>query len=114
MPDVKVPDGKGGWVKVEPGTKANLIPEKTTTAIEKASKEDFFKRVGACTEALNQYLKVYAADYGLKPIEVVAAVYLENCNNRHFYPKDVGGSEAFDTMTSEIWDWFVKQTKSAK
>ena len=114
MVDVKVPDGKGGWVKVEPGTKANLDNTKTMTSIEKAAKEEFFQRVGTCTEALNKFLRIYAADYGLKPLEIAAAVYLENCNNRHFYPKDVGGSESFDLMTGEIWDWFVKQVKSTK
>jgi hypothetical protein len=110
---VKVPDGKGGWVAVEPGTKANLDADKTNTAIEKASRDDFFQRVGTCTEALNKYVKIYANDHGLKPIEIAAAVYLENCNNRYFFPKEVGGQEAFDHMTSEIWDWFVKQVKSS-
>jgi hypothetical protein len=109
---VKVPDGKGGWVTVEPGTKANLDKDKTTAAVEAAAKKDFFDRVGAATEALNKFMAVYVKDYGLKPLEAAAAIYLENCNNRHFFPEDLGGKETFDRMTSEIWDWFVTQVKT--
>lgn len=110
---VKVPDGKGGWVTVEPGTKANLDKAKTNEAIDIAAKKDFFDRVGAATEALNKFMAVYVKDHGLKPLEAAAAVYLENCNNRYYFPKDLGGQETFDAMTSEIWDWFVKQVKSS-
>jgi len=109
---VKVPDGKGGWVPVEPGTKANLDAKKTAEAAELATRNDFFKRVGAATEALNKFMAVYVKDYGLKPLEAAAAIYLENCNNRYYFPQDLGGQETFDAMTSEIWDWFVKQVKS--
>jgi hypothetical protein len=111
---VKVPDGTGNWVEVTPGTKAPLDTKKTEVAIEKAAKDDFYLRVGKCAESLNTYLKLYANDHGLKPLEIAAAVYLENCNNRYFFPKDLGGQETFDHMTSETWDWFVKQVKENK
>lgn len=111
---VKVPDGLGNWVKVEPGTKAPLDPKKTELVIAKAAKDDFYLRVGKCAESLNTFLKLYANDHGLKPLEVAAAVYLENCNNRYFFPKEIGGQEAFDLMTSETWDWFVKQVNKNK
>lgn len=111
---VKVPDGKGNWVEVAPGTKAALDSKKTEVIIAKAAKDDFYQRVGKCTESLNTYLKLYANDHGLKPLEIAAAVYLENCNNRHFFPTDLGGQETFDIMTSETWDWFIKQVKENK
>jgi len=111
--DVKVPDGKGGWVTVEPGTKANLDAKKTADAAEVAARKDFFDRVGAAAEALNKFMAVYTRDFNLKPLEAAAAIYLENCNNRHFFPAELGGQETFDHMTSETWDWFIKQVKSS-
>ncbi|RLI88006.1 MAG: hypothetical protein DRP01_00200 [Archaeoglobales archaeon] len=107
---IDLPDGEGGWVKTEAvkheGSKQD--PEKVDAAMEKARRTDFFKSVGRCTEALNTYLKIYSRDHGLSPEEVIAAVYLENCNNRHFFPEEQGGKKAFDQITAEVWDHFKK------
>lgn len=105
---IDLPDGEGGWVKTDAlkfeGSKQN--PQKTSDAMEKAQRTDFFTRVGKCTEALNKYLRMYSKDHGLKPEEVAAAVYLENCNNKYFFPEDQGGTEKFDSITKEIWYYF--------
>lgn len=105
---IDLPDGEGGWVKTEAvkyeGSKQN--PKKADEAMEKARRSDFYKRVGHCTEALNKYLNMYSKDHGLGPEETVAAVYLENCNNRHFFPEEQGGKDAFDKITKEIWEYF--------
>ncbi len=105
---IKVPTGDGGWKEVEatqhPGQTQN--PEKVEAAMAQAKEKDFYIRVGRCTEALNKFLKVYATDHGLTPEEVVGAVYLENCNNRFFYPEDLGGKERFDATVATIWSWF--------
>ena len=105
---IKVPTKGGGWTEVD-ATKhegQTQDPEKASRAMAEAQEKDFFKRVGQCTEAMNKFLKVYANDYGLDPEEIIAAVYLENCNNRFFYPEDKGGKERFDKITGEVWAWF--------
>jgi hypothetical protein len=105
---VKIPTKGGGWTEVDatehPGQK--LDEKKAATAMAAAQEKDFFKRVGKCTEQLNQFLKIYAKDHGLEPEEILAAVYLENCNNRFYYPEDRGGKEQFDKITAEVWEWF--------
>jgi hypothetical protein len=102
---IDVPDGNGGWKKVEaekfPGSKQN--PEKAAHAMAKAQESDFFKRVGACTEALNSFIKLYGRDHGMTHEELAAAVYLENCNNRHFFPD---GIAKFDKICQDVWTWF--------
>lgn len=109
---IDVPDGKGGWQKVEadvlPGSKQNS--EKAAHAMAKAQEEDFFKRVGTMTEALSQFVRVYAQDHGLTEEEIAAAVYLENCNNRHFFPT---GTEKFDRICQDVWAWFQENVKKA-
>lgn len=111
---IKLPTKGGGWTEVDatehPGQAQD--DEKANAAMQEAQEKDFFKRVGRCTEALNKFLKVYAADHGLEPEEVLAAVYLENCNNRFFYPKEKGGKDRFDKITSEVWEWFKENVKS--
>jgi len=111
---VKVPTPGGGWTEVEstPQEVKAQNPDKAAEAMAVAQEKDFFKRVGACTESLNKFLKVYAADHGLEPEEVVAAVYLENCNNRFFYPEDKGGKTRFDAVTSGVWAWFKENIDS--
>jgi len=105
---VKIPTSGGGWTEVDatehPGQKQD--PEKAARAMAEAQEKDFFNRVGACTEALNRFLKVYASDHGLEIEEIIAAVYLENCNNRFFYPEERGGKKRFDKITEEVWAWF--------
>jgi hypothetical protein len=108
---IRVPDGKGGWTEVPEGSKANIDPEKSQEALQAAQEEDFFNRVATCAEALNKFLRVYAKDVGLSPLEVSAAVYLENCNNRHFFPEDAGGVETFDNMCTDVWAWFIPQAE---
>jgi hypothetical protein len=99
---IKMPDGKMGWVEVDaekvPGSKQN--PDKAAHAMAKAQEADFFRRVGEGTEALNDFIKLYGRDHAE---ELVAAVYLENCNNRHFFP---GGAPKFDKICQDVWAWF--------
>jgi len=110
----QMPDGKGGWVEVDAlkfeGQKQD--PEKAQQAMADAQKKDFFIRVGRCTEALNKYLKMYARDHGLEIEEVIAAVYLENCNNRYYFPEDKGGKEGFDAVTQEVWNYFKEAVQN--
>jgi hypothetical protein len=109
---IKVPDGKGGWKEVEaeevPGSKQN--PEKAAHAMAKAQEEDFFKRVGACTQSINEFVRLYAQDHGLTPEEIAASVYLENCNNRHFFPE---GFAKFDKICQDVWVWFQENVRKA-
>ena len=109
---IRVPDGKGGWTYVDPGTKAKIDQDKQQQAMQQRQEEDFFKRVGACTEALNQYLRMYAKDHALSPEETIAAVYLENCNNRQFFPEELGGQDQFDKICADVWNWFKQQVAS--
>ena len=105
---IKVPAGDGSWKEVEAQTHPGQSQDsdKAAAAMQKAQEKDFFKRVGQCTEELNKFLRVMARDKGLEPEEVIAAVYLENCNNRFYYPEEKGGKKRFDQITSEVWDWF--------
>jgi len=109
---IDVPDGKGGWTKVEadevPGSKQD--PEKAARAMAKAQEEDFFKRVGACTQSINEFVRLYAQDHGLTSEEIAAAVYLENCNNRHFFPD---GLAKFDKICQDVWAWFQENVRKA-
>ncbi len=110
---IKVPDGKGGWKEIEaeevPGSKQN--PEKTALAMAKAQEDDFFKRVGTCTQSINEFVRLYAQDHGLTAEEIAAAVYLENCNNRHFFPD--GGPPKFDKICQDVWAWFQENVRKA-
>jgi hypothetical protein len=109
---IDIPDGHGGWKKVEadvlPGSKQNT--EKAAHAMARAQEEDFFKRVGSCTEALNKFIQVYANDHALTPEEIIAAIYLENCNNRHFFPE---GTAKFDHICQDVWAWFQENVKKS-
>jgi len=109
---INIPDGKGGWTQVEaeetPGSKQNV--NKAAHAMAKAQEEDRFKRVGACTQAINNFIRLYAQDHGLTVEEIASAVYLENCNNRHFYPE---GSMKFDTVCKDVWAWFQENVKKS-
>lgn len=102
---IKIPDGTGGWTEVEAarveGQKANM--DKAQAALSKEQDKSFFVRVGKCTTDLNKFLQIYARDWDLTKEEVVAAVYLENINNRHFFP---GGPTKFDELCKAVWDWF--------
>lgn len=106
-----IPDGNGGWKEVEyyktPVKPANL--DKRQAAFEKASEDDFYIRVGRCTEHLNRYLRAYAKDFNLTKSEVAAAVYLENCNMKYFFPKEDGGKEQYENICKTVWEWFKKQ-----
>jgi hypothetical protein len=109
---IDVPDGKGGWKKIEaeevPGSKQDS--EKAAHAMAKAQEEDFFKRVGTCTQAVNDFIKLYANDHGLTQEEVIAAIYLENCNNRHFFPD---GAAKFDKICQDVWAWFQENVRKS-
>ena len=105
MTKVRVPDGKGGWVESEmeqvSGSKLNM--KKAEEAFTKEQDKSYFIRVGKCTSDLNKFLQLYAKDYDLAKEEVVAAVYLENLNNRHFFPE---GIEKYDALCKRVWAWF--------
>lgn len=109
---IDLPDGNGNWTKVEaekvPGSKQD--PEKAAHAMAKAQEADFFNRVGTCTEALNKFIKLYGSDHGLTIEELSAAVYLENCNNRHFFPT---GVEKFDRICQDVWTWFQENVNKS-
>lgn len=109
---IDVPDGKGGWKKIEankvPGSRQNK--DKADRAMAQAQETDFFKRVGTCTQAINDFVKLYGQDHGLTKEEVIAAVYLENCNNRHFFPD---GTVKFDTVCKDVWAWFQENVNKA-
>jgi hypothetical protein len=111
---VKVPTKGGGWTEVDatehPGQTQD--PDKVAAAMAAAQEKDRFERVGKCTEALNQFLKLYARDHGMEPEDIISAVYLENCNNRFFYPKEKGGKEMFDKITAEVWEWFKENVST--
>jgi len=103
---VKLPDGKGGWKETE--TTADTVTVKTDTKksqdkLQAAQEKDFFARVGACTAALNRFLEIYRNDHELNDAEAVAAVYLENINNRTFFP---AGTAQYDKICKDVWDWF--------
>lgn len=109
---IPMPDGQGGWKMVEaeklPGSRQD--PEKAAHAMAKAQEADFFKRVGGFTESLNGFIRLYANDHGLSAEEIAAGVYLENCNNRHFFPE---GIAKFDRICQDVWTWFQENVNKA-
>jgi hypothetical protein len=103
---VRIPDGKGGWTYAETTEEAKKVEypkEKAQENLQKEQEKDFFSRVGACTDALNNFLKFYVNDNGLSAEEIMAAIYLENLNNREFYP---GGTEKYDNVCKDVYNWF--------
>jgi len=104
----KIPDGRGGWKTIEVNgekKKVTATPEKIQERLLQVQEKDFFERVGACTDSLNRYLEVYSKEKMLSPEETIAAVYLENINNREYYP---GGIEKFNRICEDVWNWFQK------
>jgi hypothetical protein len=104
----RIPDGKGGWKLVDvtgEKKKVSASPEKIQERLLDAQEKDFFMRVGACTDSLNKYLGLYAKEHNLSPEEIIAAVYLENINNREFFPD---GIEKFNRICEDVWNWFQK------
>ena len=103
---VRMPDGKGGWKETETTMEPVTVKtdaKKTQGKLQSAQEEDFFARVGACTAALNRFLEIYRNDHELSDPEIVAAVYLENINNRTYFPE---GVKQYDKICSDVWDWF--------
>jgi len=102
--DILVPDDKGNFVRVQ-----RQDTEKAESSLEKTRGDDFFIRVGACTQSLDAFLKAYAVDYGLTLEETLASVYLLNLNNREFAPENTENwKEYFDDVCKYTWNWFVK------
>ena len=85
------------------GKSADVKKQEEILVKAQSSREDFYSRVGSCTQSLNQFLRAYARDYSLSQEEVIAAVYLENLNNRTFYEK---GAVPFDEICKDVFDWF--------
>lgn len=111
-PTLTVPDKDGNMVEID----AQRVEQQNTEAAEKglsnARQDDFFIRVGHCTEALHRFLKTYIADYGLTQEEAIAAVYLMNINNREFAPEDAKNwKEYYDSICQVVWDWFQEHNK---
>jgi len=106
---ITIPDKDGNMVQID----ATRVEQKNTDAAEQglsnARRDDFFIRVGHCTEALHKFLKTYIIDYGLTQEEAIAAVYLMNINNREFAPeKTTNWKEHYDSICQMVWDWFQK------
>ncbi len=104
MVEKAYPDESGKW-KVDPKEKTEVGANAgvRTKQFEEAQAKGFFERVGEGADYLNKLLGAYAKERGLAPDEIVAMVYLENINNREYYPD---GTKAFDQICKGMWDWF--------
>ena len=106
---IRIPDDKGNFVEIVATEVTRKDPKKAENGLEKARGDDFFIRVGACTDSLNSFLKAYAVDYGLTLEETLASVYLLNINNREFSPENAENwQEYYDGVCKYVWDWFIK------
>jgi hypothetical protein len=106
---IRIPDDQGNFVEVKATDVSRKDLKKAEEGLEKARGDDFFIRVGTCTDALNKFLKAYVVDYGLTLEESISAVYLLNINNREFAPEDAVNWQTFyDGVCKYVWDWFVK------
>lgn len=106
---ITIPDGNGNMVTIEAQTVRRTNQEAAQEGLDRARKDDFFIRVGQCTEALHKFLKAYIVDYGLTQEEAIAAVYLMNINNREFVPEGVTNwGEYYDGVCRHVWEWFQK------
>lgn len=105
---VSVPDGKGGFKQVEAdrfdGQTADT--SKQSEALQQEASQASEERVGAAAEAFNAMHKAYATDFNLTEEEVVKAMYLELLNWKEYYPPKLGGSQRFDELCKESWEWF--------
>jgi hypothetical protein len=108
---ITVPDGKGGWTKVPAGTQVKQDTSKQAKIMEEAIEKDFYEAAGKLALYINKLVRIYAKENGLTHQEAAAGVYLENCNNRFFFPAEDGGVEEFDRVTALMWEWFKKQPK---
>jgi hypothetical protein len=104
-----IPDGDGNMVEVGATAVKRQNPQAAEEGLEHARENDFYMRIGHCTEALHKFLKAYIIDYGLTQEEAIAAVYLMNINNREFPPEGAENwSEYYDDVCKRVWDWFVE------
>jgi hypothetical protein len=106
---IRVYDGKGGFKTVPAGTKVELRDEKATQMREDAVRKEFFERAAAFSHYINKVYLSYARDHGLSPKEIAAGMYIESCSIRHFFPKESGGTPAYDELTKECWNWFKEE-----
>ena len=108
---ITVPDGKGGWMKVPAGTQVKQDAAKQARIKAEAAEKDFYEAAGKLSQYINKLVRIYAKENGLTHQEAAAGVYLENCNNRFFFPAESGGVEEFDRVTALMWEWFKQQPK---
>lgn len=106
---ILLPDADGNMVAIEGTRVEHTKTEKAQHNLEDVRRDDFFIRVGHCTESLHKFLKAYSVDYGLEMEEALAAVYLMNINNREFAPEGVTNwTEYYDALCVDVWNWFKK------
>jgi len=111
---ITIPDGEGNMVAVEATDVRQTNSQAAEKGLKNARADDFFIRIGHCTEALHKFLKAYIVDYGLTQEEAIAAVYLMNINNREFAPDGTENwGEYYDGVCKHVWDWFQKHKEEA-
>lgn len=111
---IRVYNGKGGFKTVSSGTKVEVNDEKKTVEVrEVALRNEFFARVSAFSHYMNKVYISYAQDHGLSPEEIAAGMYLESCSIRHFYPREHGGTPAYDKLTDKCWEWFKEELQKS-
>ena len=99
-----MPNGEDVEAEKVSGSTANVEKQQKVLAEEASKAKE--ERILAAAEYFNKMHKVYARDYMLSEDEVVAAMFLENLNCREFYPEELGGTEEYDRVTSEMFAWF--------
>lgn len=109
MPMVKIPDGKGGFKEVE-GTefKPTTTPDKKkqSAMIQNGAIKDREERIANAAEACINIMTAYGSENDLAFDELGAALYLAVLNYRGFYPVEMGGVAAFDSMCLETAQYF--------
>jgi hypothetical protein len=111
---VNVPTGVGDVpVTMQKHDGQSVDIERSKRILAEAQEKTSWERIGQAAEAFNAMHQAYAADYGLTPEELSAAVYLENINMREFFPIELGGPTGYDNLCKATWAWFETQKNKA-
>ncbi len=112
MPKIELPDGKGGFLKVEAERRDGQTikdPERQQAIHAKEQQNAFWKRVGQAATRFNAMEKAYGTEAALTEEEMFAAKYLDLLNWQHWFPKELGGPAHATDICKTVQAWFLEQ-----
>ena len=88
--------------------KANRETQQKT--LEREANAAAWDRIAKAAHEFSQYHLQQGKSEGASMAEICAAILLENFNVREFFPKDIGGVEAYDNAAGTVNAWYASKT----